>query len=120
MGVSCNLVLPTTVVFTASARRRWSSITPALPGIGLFRRPLAHRRDPQWRQQFADDLRRYAVSVGYIAFLGGLQGGTSATNIDLGPGSHQNLSNGFNFDVGYNNLNETFNGNFIDTNANPE
>ena len=57
------------------------------------------------------------VSVGYIAFLGGLQGGTSTTNIDLGPGSHNGLANGFNLDVGYNNLNETFNGNFIDTNA---
>ena len=57
--------------------------------------------------------------VGYIALLGGLQGGTSATNVDLGPGSQSALNNGFNFDVGYNNLNETFNGNFIDTNSTP-
>ena len=59
------------------------------------------------------------VGLGYVSYMGGLQGGTSATTIDVGPGQHLNLENGFEFHVGFNNVNETFNGNFIDTNAAP-
>ena len=60
-----------------------------------------------------------AGSTGYLAFLGGLSGGASTTTVDFVNGQQINLDNGFSLSVGYNNLNETFNGKFVDTNGTP-